>query len=249
MLSPRHRHCAPTASEVMGASSGDEPRPSPSPPGLKRKLAVCWHVTTVGSRGLLTLRHLKEAEDVARALSRLCTPRMRCPSCGCDNPDGASVAAANAPRPLRGRHARVLRTANPQVAGSTIRRTATGSAVGPDPRSYTPKHLAEKILTSRSALELPQAGDRALRRRRVVELTERSARRMARIRIVSLQILAKAFTASGHGPSAAVRRLALFGAPCARDHRSGLDAKLTVKWRYHAEARVLNRAECDRQPR
>jgi zinc ribbon protein len=36
----------------------------------------------------------------------------------------------------------------------------------PDPRSYTPKHLAEKILTSRSALRRgTQAGDGALRRR------------------------------------------------------------------------------------
>src|SRR5206468_9485924 len=32
-------------------------------------------------------------------------------------------------------------------------------------RSYTPKHLAEKILTSRSAVEGEQAGDRALCRR------------------------------------------------------------------------------------
>jgi hypothetical protein len=36
--------------------------------------------------------------------------------------------------------------------GKPLAETAQ-SAASPDPRSYTPKHLAEKILTSRSALE------------------------------------------------------------------------------------------------
>jgi hypothetical protein len=31
--------------------------------------------------------------------------------------------------------------------------SSVAGASAPDPRSYTPKHLAEKILTSRSALE------------------------------------------------------------------------------------------------
>ncbi len=56
---------------------------------------------------------------------------LSCPSCG---------ASAEPGEPFCGE------------CGKSLAETATPAAP-PDPRSYTPKHLAEKILTSRSALE------------------------------------------------------------------------------------------------
>ena len=59
-----------------------------------------------------------------------------CPSCGFANPEGfafcgkCGARVAEAPAPPR-----------------------QGSAAFASPRSYTPKHLAEKILTSKAALE------------------------------------------------------------------------------------------------
>src|SRR6266511_4548413 len=79
---------------------------------------------------------------------------MKCPSCGSVNREGAKfcgecaaplVAALACPR---------CGTANPKgrkFCDSCGQPLAEPSA--PDPRTYTPKHLAEKILTSRSALE------------------------------------------------------------------------------------------------
>ena len=57
-----------------------------------------------------------------------------CATCGSENPPGAKFCNQCA-SPLAGSHA------------------APGRASQPDPRTYTPKHLADKILTSRSALE------------------------------------------------------------------------------------------------
>ncbi len=54
--------------------------------------------------------------------------RLRCPSCGTDLPPTAKFCLECAP-------------------------PVTRAATERDPRAYTPKHLADKILTSRSALE------------------------------------------------------------------------------------------------
>ena len=59
-----------------------------------------------------------------------------CPSCGFGNPEGFAFCGKCGAR---------LNEAAPATAQ---RRTPFGS-----PQSYTPKHLAEKILTSKSALE------------------------------------------------------------------------------------------------
>ncbi|MGH7820272.1 MAG: adenylate/guanylate cyclase domain-containing protein, partial [Candidatus Binatia bacterium] len=56
---------------------------------------------------------------------------MRCPSCGFENPTALKFCGECGQR----------------LAGPTSR------AAEREPRSYTPKHLADKILTSRSALE------------------------------------------------------------------------------------------------
>src|SRR6476620_2570681 len=56
---------------------------------------------------------------------------MRCPACGFENATSIKFCG-ECGKPLA---------------------QAAKSGPAPDPRSYTPKHLAEKILTSRSALE------------------------------------------------------------------------------------------------
>src|SRR2546422_146636 len=82
---------------------------------------------------------------------------MRCSGCGCENREGAKFCgdcaaplAELAPCPQCG-------TVNPKgrkFCDSCGHRLAEPSrSAPPDPRSYTPNHLAEKILTSRSALE------------------------------------------------------------------------------------------------
>src|SRR5262245_48022844 len=85
---------------------------------------------------------------------------MKCPSCGRENREGAkfcgecAAALAEALVPVCPK----CGTANPKgrkfcdSCGNRIGDVAN-RAQPPDPRSYTPKHLAEKILTSRSALE------------------------------------------------------------------------------------------------
>jgi Double zinc ribbon len=78
---------------------------------------------------------------------------MKCPSCGCDNREGAKFCGECA-APLATLACPSCGTANPKgrkFCGSCGQPLAEPSA--PDPRSYTPKHLVEKILTSRSALE------------------------------------------------------------------------------------------------
>ena len=80
---------------------------------------------------------------------------MRCPSCGHENRDAAKFCeecAAPLGRKCEGCGAELRPIAKfcderaMPVAGAPRSRSA-------DPRHYTPRHLAEKILTSRSALE------------------------------------------------------------------------------------------------
>ena len=80
---------------------------------------------------------------------------MRCPSCGFDNPAGMKFCGQCA-TPLTG-PCPTCGVANPpgfafcgQCATPLI---ATPSMAAPSPQAYTPAHLAEKILTSRAALE------------------------------------------------------------------------------------------------
>jgi class 3 adenylate cyclase len=91
----------------------------------------------------------------------LCPPEyrsMRCVSCGFENPADASFCGECASPLARTLSCPSCGKANPAkqkfcngcggpLTGSTDR------SASPDPRTYTPKHLAEKILTSRSALE------------------------------------------------------------------------------------------------
>jgi Double zinc ribbon len=58
--------------------------------------------------------------------------KLKCPSCGGENTPGTKFCGD---------------------CGKPLIDTEKPPAPLPDPRSYTPKHLAEKILTSRSALE------------------------------------------------------------------------------------------------
>src|SRR5262245_14874986 len=80
---------------------------------------------------------------------------MRCGSCTAENPEHAKFClecgaqlghrCASCGAELPGRAKFCLDCGKPVSTGSL--------PSAPDPRSYTPKHLAEKILTSRSALE------------------------------------------------------------------------------------------------
>jgi Double zinc ribbon len=82
---------------------------------------------------------------------------MRCPACAHENREGAKFC--------RGCGASFLSTCpkcgatlSPEgrfcdSCGHRLGQQTPAPVEPPDPRSYTPKHLAEKILTSRSALE------------------------------------------------------------------------------------------------
>jgi Double zinc ribbon len=79
---------------------------------------------------------------------------MKCPSCGCENREGAKFCGDCAAPLTAALACPSCGTANPKgrkFCDSCGQPLAEPSA--PDPRSYTPKHLAEKILTSRGALE------------------------------------------------------------------------------------------------
>ena len=79
---------------------------------------------------------------------------MRCHSCGCDNREGAKFCGECAAPLAAALACRSCGTTNPKgrkFCDSCGQPLAELSA--PDLRSYTPKHLAEKILSSRSALE------------------------------------------------------------------------------------------------
>jgi uncharacterized membrane protein YvbJ len=79
---------------------------------------------------------------------------MKCPSCGGDNRENAKFCGECAAPLAAALACPRCGTANPKgrrFCDSCGQPLAALSA--PEPRSYTPKHLAEKILTSRSALE------------------------------------------------------------------------------------------------
>ncbi len=70
----------------------------------------------------------------------------RCPRCGFDNPPGA-VFCGKCASPL---------TAQPQSLVSSFRFQVSGSQ---PPVSYTPKHLAERVLAEQAAMEARGAAD------------------------------------------------------------------------------------------
>jgi hypothetical protein len=80
---------------------------------------------------------------------------MRCPSCGFDNPPGMKYCGQCA-RPL-GRRCPQCGFDNPPgfafCGQCSTPLTAAPSMAAPSPQTYTPAHLVENILTSRSALE------------------------------------------------------------------------------------------------
>ena len=79
---------------------------------------------------------------------------MKCAGCGCENREGAKFCGECAAPLAEALTCRSCGTANPKgrkFCDSCGLPLAEPSA--PDPRSYTPKHLTEKIATSRSALE------------------------------------------------------------------------------------------------
>src|SRR5438093_487285 len=82
---------------------------------------------------------------------------MRCPSCGFENANGIKFCG-ECGRPLKLNCCPSCGFENApgiKFCGECGKPLSEASKPGPspDPRSYTPKHLAEKILTSRSALE------------------------------------------------------------------------------------------------
>src|SRR5262245_44306049 len=100
---------------------------------------------------------------------------MHCPSCGSDNPVGAkfciecaaplqrrcpSCGTENPPQAKFCAECATSLTEKPKAKGKRRKSKSSARPSGsrlwtPDPRpvSYTPKHLADKILTTRSALE------------------------------------------------------------------------------------------------
>jgi hypothetical protein len=79
---------------------------------------------------------------------------MKCPSCGSDNREGAKFCGECAAPLAAALACPSCGTANPKgrkFCDSCGQPLAEPQA--PDLRSYTPKHLVEKILTSRAALE------------------------------------------------------------------------------------------------
>ena len=114
---------------------------------------------------------------------------MICSSCGAENRDTAKFclgcgqsltlvcSGCGAELPPTARFCDQCGTAL-QVAGSSTQVSAPDTHhPAPDPRSYTPKHLAAKILTARSALEGERKQvTRAVRRRQRLHRTERRPR-------------------------------------------------------------------------
>src|SRR6266542_407240 len=83
---------------------------------------------------------------------------MRCVSCGFENPADASFCGECAAPLANTLSCPSCGKANPAKqkfcngCGGPLRKSTERSAP-PDPRAYTPQHLAEKILQSKSALE------------------------------------------------------------------------------------------------
>src|SRR6266542_3402997 len=84
---------------------------------------------------------------------------MRCTACGFENVADASFCGECAAPLLSTVSCQSCGRANPPKqkfcngCGQRLAQPAFAPVPVPDPRSYTPKHLVEKILTSRSALE------------------------------------------------------------------------------------------------
>jgi class 3 adenylate cyclase len=79
---------------------------------------------------------------------------VRCSSCGFENAGGVKFCGeCGSALKLRCPGCSLENAAGLKFCGECGRRLEHVSAPSPDPRSYTPKHLAEMILTSRSALE------------------------------------------------------------------------------------------------
>src|ERR687887_839457 len=96
---------------------------------------------------------------------------MRCPQCGHDNPDGvkfcgecgtrieglcSSCGTSNPPTNKFCHQCGQVLAPPPAPAARFAWRDGVGAGRSPSPQNYTPAHLAEKILTSRTAL----AGER-----------------------------------------------------------------------------------------
>jgi hypothetical protein len=96
-----------------------------------------------------------------------------CPACGFANPEGfafcgkCGARVGEAPSPPR-----------------------QGSAAFASPQSYTPKHLAEKILTSKAALEGERKQVTVLRRPQELYGTARRPRRTVEREIAGLHVVA-----------------------------------------------------------
>ena len=155
---------------------------------------------------------------------------MRCLKCKAENPDrarfclecgasfGLRCTGCGAELPSKARFC--LECGRPVDALSPTR--------APEPRSYTPKHLAEKILTSRSRpRRRAQAGDGALRRREGLD----GARRAGRSRGV----------APDHGP---LLRDPLRRRPSLRGHGQPVHRR-----RHHGALRRADRARGPRAAR
>src|SRR5438093_12590850 len=81
---------------------------------------------------------------------------MRCPSCGFENASGIKFCGeCGASLKLKCSSCGFENAPGIKFCGECGKPLADPGAPvrSPDPRSYTPKHLAEKILSSRSALE------------------------------------------------------------------------------------------------
>src|SRR6476661_965840 len=81
---------------------------------------------------------------------------MRCPACSFENASGIKFCGeCGAPLKLKCSGCGFENAAGLKFCGECGKPLGGAAKPGPlqDPRSYTPRHLAEKILTSRSALE------------------------------------------------------------------------------------------------
>ncbi|MGH7820729.1 MAG: zinc ribbon domain-containing protein, partial [Candidatus Binatia bacterium] len=79
---------------------------------------------------------------------------MRCPSCAFDNSTGIKFCGnCGAPLKLHCTGCGFENAAAVKFCGECGKPLVVGAGAAPDPRSYTPKHLVERILSSRSALE------------------------------------------------------------------------------------------------